>query len=408
MRKIIFICLLIQAEILFPQASCLHSSGVRFLSDAFLGSVGACDCQKDGVIMYNIPKCNDKGYVLEFEENFDGTMLDTSKWQNIPYAQGSAYGSQNLEYSDLNNAEISDGICHVVAKKETVLRRMVDWKDSSEILDDGLPNLRYYNYTACALWSKKRYFHGKFESRQKVPGGNGFWPAFWLYGGKRGNEIDIYDMYKGPGKLITSLAHNYDGTNYAYGCNESFNGFDLTQWHTYTCVFDYDKISFLVDDQLVRVVHRFVTADGHPLNCGDDISTGVYYQQKSYPIEAMNIIVGMGIISSHGPADSKPPDETTPFPGVLEIDYVRIWRRDTAGIELKIHPVPATNSLNATANYDMKSISIESLDGKREELMWVKSKDVRIDISYLPEGMYFLTALFESGPKTVKFVKLKE
>jgi hypothetical protein len=321
-------------------AGCVHGSGISYILDAYLASMGACNCQKEGVILFNMPSCPESPYILDFEDEFEGNALDTTKWGLIGYAQGASADGQNIEYNSLDNVEVYDGICHIVGKKETVMRKLVNWKDSSEILADGLPNFRRYDYTSSNIWTKRKFFHGKFEIRCRLPKGNGFWPAFWLFGGKRWNEIDIFDNYAGIDKLVSSIGHDYDGDGKATGCSKDITGFDFSDWHKVSCSFEFDKIEIFVDDVPVRVINRIVTNDGLPVNCGDNLAQGTYYFLKSYPIEQMQMVLDLALTSHNGPGGSKPVDETTPFPSAFEIDYVRVWKRSPGEIFLNVQPNP--------------------------------------------------------------------
>lgn len=131
----------------------MHGNGIPYLLDAFLGSLGACNCEKFPVYLYGFPDCNSNPYVLEFEDNFDGTALDTSKWGIQPWGQGALEHSAFMEVNLLENVSVSNGICYITAKKETVQKRAVNWLGDAEILKDGLPNLRTYYYTSSNLWT---------------------------------------------------------------------------------------------------------------------------------------------------------------------------------------------------------------------------------------------------------------
>lgn len=60
----------------------------------------------------------DFGYTLVFEDNFDGTNLDLSKWQIQPYQQGATHNPNDmtLEYNSTDNVTIANGLCYIVAK----------------------------------------------------------------------------------------------------------------------------------------------------------------------------------------------------------------------------------------------------------------------------------------------------
>jgi hypothetical protein len=206
-------------------------------------------------------------------------------------------------------------------------------------------------------------------------------------------------------KLVNSLGHDFEGTGKANGCNGRFSGFDFSQWHTVTCIFDFDRISFLVDDVPVRIIHRIISSSGEPVNCGDKIAQGVYYQLKAYPIEKMNIIFNLALISKNGPGGSVPVDESTPFPSAFEVDYVRMWRKDTGDVQLSAFPVPATNTLTLSSNQDMKLVELWDMYGRIVFSGEVFSREVPVDISTMNEGIYTARCKFQNGYKSVRIIK---
>ncbi|MBI4646073.1 MAG: family 16 glycosylhydrolase [Bacteroidia bacterium] len=229
-RIYVFSCILLISMNSFSQvASCVHGGGIQYLLDAYSASMGACNCQKASGFLFSMPPCNNGSYYLAFEDNFDGNSLDLSKWEIQPWGQGALQGSANIEYYSLDNAIISHGTLKITAKKETVTRRAVSWMDDNEILSDGLPNLRTYEYTSSNIWTKKKFFNGKYEIRSRMPNGTGLWPAFWMFGGQRWNEIDVFDNYSGINTFVTSAGFDYDNTGVAQGCNQSYSGYDFSQ-----------------------------------------------------------------------------------------------------------------------------------------------------------------------------------
>jgi beta-glucanase (GH16 family) len=388
-------------------AGCVEGHGVRYYLDAFLGSMGACNCTRSGVILTEFPKCNTNPYLLEFEDNFDGDSLDLLKWQHSPNVQGALATSQNVDLSMLRNVLVKNGICHIIARKETVKSRAISWKDDHEILQDGYENLRIYNYTSAVLLTRQRFFFAKYEIRCRFPKGNGFWPAFWLFGGERYNELDIFDGYGGTGEIISNIMHAYANDGKVSACSASKKGYDLSQWNTFTCEVEPHAIRFLVNNDLIRVINRVVTPVGHPLECGDQIDYGAYFQLQSYPLEPMELIMSMGILSDHGPAGSVPVDDTTPFPASFDVDYVKVWKR--APNDITIWPNPAGDQITVTSsNCAIKAVEIRNIGGTLLFKSKLDAVESSFNISSLSEGIYILTAKYEGGERTNKLVKISQ
>lgn len=291
----------------------------------FLGNICfSQQCLKDGIFLPSMPPCKAGSYYLAFEDNFNGNTLDLSTWGIQPHSQGAFYNdpnSLNQEYNSLDNVVISNGTCKIVAKQETVFRRAVSYKGDNEIVDDGYPNLRVYNYTSSNIWTHQDFSYGKYEVRCKLPAGKGFWPAFWTFGGQRWNEIDIIDNLEGTQRYSCGPGYDYDGDGQAEGCRFGTNNIpDLSQWHTYTCIYEFDRIIWQIDGVDIRTFYRYTTSTNIPITCGENIANGVYFQEQSFPIDKMHIILNLAIRNGNSA-----PDNSTVLPNYFEIDYVRYY-----------------------------------------------------------------------------------
>ena len=122
----------------------------------------------------SVPEIASQGYQLAFSDEFNGTKLDTEKWD---YRNDSKGLSTQLPA----NVTVSDGCLHVAVKKEFA---------------------RGKNYTAGGIISKAEFQYGYYEARFRIPAGNGWHTSFYTehYNGKdtgvtRGREeIDICEQ----------------------------------------------------------------------------------------------------------------------------------------------------------------------------------------------------------------------
>ena len=118
---------------------------------------------------------------LVWEENFDGTQLDTTIWSMIP--RGNPDWQNTMSY-DERCYELSDG--------KLTLRGIINedlQKDSSPYITGG-------------VWTKgkKSFNRGRIEVKAKLNGAQGAWPAIWMlpfesdkYGWPEGGEVDIME-----------------------------------------------------------------------------------------------------------------------------------------------------------------------------------------------------------------------
>lgn len=289
-----------------------------FISTIKVASGQICDGEQ--VVLTEDGQCNSNPFVLVFEDNFDVDTLDLLKWEIHP-EQGSLEGGDSKQYYSLDNVTIGNGICNITAKKETVLRRAISWKPDNEILSDGLPNLRTYDYTSSWIWTKSKFGHGKFEINCKIPKGKSFWPAFWMYGENNGvnNEIDVFEFWDNSTQDHNMTVH-YNGQM----CLTDYNGPDYSlAFHTFTVVWDNYKIEWYVDGNLKRRSTRFYTMLGQEVDCNGIQAYGQYIRDNVFPRDEMNIIANLALQTGI----FFQPDTNTPFPSSLEIDYVRMWKQ---------------------------------------------------------------------------------
>ena len=119
------------------------------------------------------------GYTLVFEDEFNGTELDTEAWK---YCNS---GVRRGGYRAPSQVEVKDGNCVITA----------------EYLEDGEFGAGWY---AGDLALRKWYKQGYYEIRCKCNDGGAFWSAFWIMaghpyeaaysqGGIGGAELDIFE-----------------------------------------------------------------------------------------------------------------------------------------------------------------------------------------------------------------------
>lgn len=300
-------------------------------------------CEYENVMFItNFNQCDNNPWTLVFSDEFNDDTLDLSKWEIQPWGQGGLYGNngKNQEYNTLNNAIIRNGILNIVAKRDTITAKAIDWMDADAILEDGLPNLRPYYYTSSNIWTKFNFNHGKFEARVKIPKGKGFWPAFWTFTGDPWNEIDIfefwneYNIFHGfdPEKLAKvqhmTVHYDYDddGSDHMCTTTPENHGIDCSQdFHIYGMTWEEDKIQWFFDGNLIRTMYRRYSITGQEIGC--DIYAYTYYiQDKIYPEDPMNIILNLAIQYGENGQDS--PNGSTVFPNQMEVDWVRYYQRN--------------------------------------------------------------------------------
>lgn len=200
-----------------------------------------------------------------------------------------------------------------------------------------------YDYTSAklkteGLYSKK---YGKFEARMKLPEGQGYWPAFWMmpedsvYGDwPTSGEIDIMEAAGNDTSKIGGTIHygeeypnnTYRGEEYHFPEGESYTGF-----HTYTVEWEPGEIRWYVDGQLYQTLNNWFSK-------GTDEATN--YTFPAPFDQDFHMILNLAVGGWYG----GDPDATTPFPGKMEVDYVRVYeltgREYMEPVEPSIEPEP--------------------------------------------------------------------
>jgi Secretion system C-terminal sorting domain len=84
-------------------------------------------------------------------------------------------------------------------------------------------------------------------------------------------------------------------------------------------------------------------------------------------------------------------------------DFPPLGIDDLALTRVSVYPNPVSNDLFISSEITIESISVFSISGKK--VMEQKNIDNSIDVSALPQGMYFLELISENGKAVQKFIK---
>ena len=170
------------------------------------------------------------GYQLFWEDEFNGSKLDTAKWA----VRG--VGPRAAGYVSPDAVNVRDGFLELAAFEEN---------DSIKV-------------GAVGTQGKFMTKYGYFECRAQLQKSEGNWSAFWIQStgiaqgedpAKFGTEIDIFEFFKKSGEDMVS--HNL---HWAYGPNQKSIGGLLSYvegvsegFHTFSLEWTPEKYSFFVD-----------------------------------------------------------------------------------------------------------------------------------------------------------------
>ena len=222
-----------------------------------------------------------------------GTPPDPANWS---HDIGTDWGNAQLECdtdSPTNAALDGAGNLVITARRESACGR---------------------SYTSARLTTHGHHAfqYGRVEARMKLPRGQGMWPAFWMLGANYGTvgwpasgEIDIME-YRGqePATVHGSL----HGPGYSGGAaltraySPSATRFD-NSFHVFAVEWTAEGIDFFVDG-----TRYFRTTPAS--------TEGSWAFDHPFDI-ILNLAVGGNYVGA--------PNDATPFPAELVVDYVRVY-----------------------------------------------------------------------------------
>lgn len=237
---------------------------------------------------------------LVWSDEFDGRELDLDNWtrQVLP----EPFNGEWQQYFDREeNAYVNDG--YLILKGIHTSKTHGDNQYTSGRLHTG---------------GKQEWTYGRVAARIQLPYGKGIWPAFWMLGANiteiggdvpwpACGEIDILELYgtRDAGAVEANL-HYEDGGHKMSGAKpfKLGNGIFADQFHVFEMEWDAKQITWYVD--------------------------GVVYSEVDITSEAMSefhkpfyLLLNIAI----GGEWAGRPDETTPFPSLMYVDWVRVYQR---------------------------------------------------------------------------------
>lgn len=222
-------------------------------------------------------------YELTFDDEFDGTELDTTKWELCPEWQ-----RQDFDAYWSNDMTSLDGNGNLVLTMST---------DGNTYYSGAIRTRGIFEQT-----------FGYYEIRCRLNSVPGYWAAFWLMGdtvgnedgsGEDGTEIDIFESaYFNSNGISQTL--NWDG----YGAAHRSSGYKYTQYdlykgyHTFALKWTPDEYVYYVDGK-----ETWRTSDGGV--CKAPLYVKVTTETGSF-------------------ADQRPDPRN--FPDSFYVDYVRVYQ----------------------------------------------------------------------------------
>lgn len=257
-----------------------------------------------------------EGWKLYWSDEFNGVHLDASKW-NYDLG-GGGWGNYELQgyTSNTNNIYLKDGKLVIQANEE-----------------DNI----YFPYSSARIHTKDKFAfrYGKIAARMRLPYGYGVWPAFWMMGVNKDSvgwpscgEVDIMEITGGK-EYGDSVVY---GTTHWY--SEEVHGLvsaGQTDMNAYTNDNgDLVPVPFYLDYHVFELEWntnemRFFY-DGKEYNYFDirTIRPDLAAFHKDFYI-LLNLAIG-GRLTRIATAT----DVTAKFPQMLTVDWIRVYKPETA------------------------------------------------------------------------------
>ena len=241
-------------------------------------------------------------WILTFEDDFNGTALNTSTWNSAQnWTHCSPCEPQLYETSRL---QVANGSLEITTQRDHVLG----------------PGGQLFNFSSGWIDTENKFAqkYGKFEARMRLPPQNaaGIWPAFWLMPLNGacwpvGGEVDIFEY------TANFLVNNVFGS-YRWGTSCGVDNQPLpgaaypptgdidwaADYHTFGVEWNATAITFFVDG------NAYDTRTNATVNL---------------PTTPMYIIINSAI------AYYWMPDASASYPATMAVDWVRVWAAAGAG-----------------------------------------------------------------------------
>ncbi len=180
-----------------------------------------------------------KDWQLIWEDNFDASELDTSKWTRIP-----------PNSADWGKHMTSDNKCYQITEGKLYLNGIAN----ADTLSDSRPFLTGGVYTK----GKFAFQYGKIEIHAKLDCAQGAWPAMWMlaeqkkYGSyPKNGEIDIME-HLNYDDIIYQTTHSYYTLKLKQKDNPPHHGtakIDIDRFNTYGLEWYPDKLVFTLNGE---------------------------------------------------------------------------------------------------------------------------------------------------------------
>jgi len=275
-----------------------------------------------------------EGWKLVWADEFDKDgPPDPRNWT---YETGFVRAKEYQWYQP-DNARCQDGLLVIEGRSER--KPNPSYEPNSK---DWRKKRQYAEYTSASLTTEglHSWLYGRFEMRARIDTRPGLWPSFWTLGveGEWPNrgEIDIMEYYRGLLMANAAWGSESNGVPKWNLVRTPLEDFHDPQWsnkfHVWRMDWDEASIRLHVDDRLLNTIDLATTFNG------DREGENPFHQPHF-------LILNLSIGGKRGGDPSE-----TKFPARFEVDYVRVYQRQSATRAAGARPLPDADKPHTNAS----------------------------------------------------------
>jgi|GEM_PF-3723794 len=288
-------------------------------------------------------------YNLVWSDEFNGTSLDTSKWQVIT-------GTESHSQAHYTTNDVYEGNGYVTLRTQRhCVSSSSDALTATNASTAPCPAGTTTEYSSGQIQTGHNWKAGRIEVRAKLPSTElGLWPAIWLrnnaawctanYG-----ELDVMEWYGDYPTTDTATSHETCASDTTKHVQHAYTTASDTSstWHTWAVNWDANSIQYELDG--LPVLAKTGDADKTTDTAGDFGLTSTQFNtiMNDSWLLRMNTQV-----TNPGDAWHKAPDNTQSFmPAYYQIDYVRVYDKSTTDVDTTKPTISLTSpAANATVS----------------------------------------------------------
>lgn len=281
------------------------------------GGQGGVDNTKPLPKSAKAPRKLEGGWVLEWNDEFNGTRLDTKNWT---CELGTVRNKGAFQAYVESCVKVKDGVLQLISKAERTRNPSYGKPAPVAPWDSQTKERPFASGSVTTKGNRTFSPPGRLEFRARIPKAKGVWPAIWTmhqnkYGWPANGEIDILEhVSQEPNTVYSIFRWGQEGKPHGDKEHKVIRRTQIPEYskefHTYVLEWDKEYMRVLIDD---KEVGRIAMDDAK-------------YSNGDNPLLSPCYIIMNTAIGGQGTWPVKA-DDPSQYPVTFEIDYVRYYKR---------------------------------------------------------------------------------